>query len=101
MKNRLTIIASLLCFGVGIAALWLGRLELAKAPLLMVFISFWLLMGLLFALHADTTGNLQVIVQNVPVLRGFFINDKKTLSSVDIPVAHLSEPEGGTPHDPT
>jgi hypothetical protein len=85
MKNKFTLIAALLCFAVGIAALWLGRLELAKSPMLMVFISFWLLMGFLFALHADTAGNLQVIVQNVPVLRGI-ANVQRTPADVQVVV---------------
>jgi hypothetical protein len=85
MKNKLSFIAALLCFAVGIAALWLGRLELAKSPMLMVFISFWLLMGFLFALHADTAGNLQVIVQNVPVLRGI-ANVQRTPADVQVVV---------------
>lgn len=90
MKNKITLVAALLCFAVGVAALWLGRLELAKSPTLMMFISFWLLMGFLFALHADTAGNLQVIIQNVPVLRGV-ANGLRTPADVPVVVPPADE----------
>lgn len=95
MKNRLTLIAATLCFAVGVAALWLGRADLAKSPMLMVFISFWLLMGFLFALHADTTGNLQVIVQNVPLLRGV-ANVQRSPTDPQVALPSAAEE---TPHD--
>lgn len=90
MKNKLTLAAAFLCFAVGVAALWLGRLDLAKSPILMAFISFWLLMGFLFALRADTAGNLQVILQDVPVLRGI-ANGLRTTADVQVVVPPADE----------
>lgn len=74
MKTSLSLIAALICFATGLGGLWLGRASIATSMLLLVFVSFWMLMGFLFALHADTTGNLQIIAQNVPFLRGLVSN---------------------------
>jgi hypothetical protein len=79
--NR-SLFAAIICFIVGFVGMWIGRAVLATSIPLMVFVSFWLLMGFLFALHADTTSNLQIIVSNIPVLRGL-VNGK----AADVPVA--------------
>jgi hypothetical protein len=69
MKNK-SLYAAMVCFFIGLAFFWVGRVEIAKSIPLMSLVSFWFLMAFLFALHADTAGNLQVIVQNIPLLRG-------------------------------
>ena len=69
MKTRGSLIAAVLCFLIGSGLFWVTRADLAKSVPLMCLISFWWLMSFLFGLHADTTDNLVVIAQNIPILK--------------------------------
>ena len=92
--KRASLYAALVCFIVGFTAMWYGRTSLATSIPLMLFVSFWLMMGFLFALHADTTGNLQVIVQNIPMLRGIVNAAPTTNVSVAQPTAGEEKSDG-------
>lgn len=89
MKNKASLFAAVICFFIALMFFWVGRAEIAKSYVLMGVVSFWFLMAFLFALHADTAGNLQIIVQYVPFLGGLIngkrATDPQVVSRVDDP----------------
>ncbi len=78
MKNTATLFAAFVSFVIALMIFWVGRADIAKSMWLMGVVCFWFLMAFLFALHADTAGNLQIIVRYVPILGGLINGQRST-----------------------
>lgn len=81
MKQPILYLGALVCEVVALIALWFGRAVLATDWHLMLFVSVWVLMGLLLALKTDTQEALGIIVKLRPgdVLNGLRSTDPKVV----------------------